>query len=215
MRKSGRDSGGRFLPGCSGNAEGRRKVKGGPKPDRSHLIPVKRGGRTRMVDPKSLVMNKVVKAALQNDDLQGARLYLRELRLQDGQKLKREIALHAVARKPRPPLLYYEDILVALGVLMRNASGHIIIPSSVFADLNRRYRPKPLNGPQLRRLELCLDDPAILRRLYPNYRLRYKDAGQADLAREKSITGAFADYDAMMAEIDDYKAFKRWRSKRR
>ena len=215
MARSGRDDKGRFLPGCTGNAEGRRKVKGGAKPDRSNLIPVKRGGRTRLVDPKPLVMNKLVKAALQEGTLEGVRLYLREIRLQDAQKFKRDLALHATAKRPRPALLYHEDILIALGVLKHGANGHILIPAGVFADLNRRYRPKPLSGAQLRRLELCLDDATVLRRLYPNYRLKYRDADEADLAREKSIAAAFADYDAMMAEVQDYEAFKRWRSNRR
>ncbi len=110
-----RDNSGRFAKGASGNPGGRPKSTRSKPKDTAEKIAIKQGGKTKLVDPKTLIMKKLAYAAISQDGTDAARLYLREVRLKARQEAK--AAPHAHPRpRSRGQSLYYEQALMALGV---------------------------------------------------------------------------------------------------
>lgn len=193
-----RDNSGRFAKGASGNPGGRPKGTRSPPKDTVEKIAIKQGGTTKFVDPKALIMKKLAHAALSNDDTDAARLYLREARLK-----ARQEANAAPQAPPRPrsrgQSLYYEQALLALGVLKVDAFGHLVIPRNVFADLDRLYASGGYDAQGWKALQIALDSPKVLGVRYPGRRCVITTELQARRARSAEIEKSFAEFDEIVA----------------
>ena len=193
-----RDATCRFTKGASGNPGGRPKGSRSTVADTADKIAVNQGGRTKLVDPKSLIMKKLAHAAISKDDTDAARLFLREARLKARQEAK--AAPQTLLRpRSRGQSLYYETALIALGVLKVDAFGHLVIPRTVFADLDRLYASGGYDTQAWKALQIALDSPKVLGIRYPSRRRVITTELQARRARIAAIEKSFAEFDETIA----------------
>ena len=202
-----RDGGGRFLKNHSGNPSGRPKASPKKAADSTFKLRVKQGGKIRLVKPQDLIMQKLAKSAATEDGLAATRLFLRE------ERLRARTAARAAPPTParlrsKHQTLYYEEALLALGVLKRNRWGQLVIARSVFADLDRLYSKGAFTARAWRAIQLAVESPQELRHRFPGKRLTYTTEAAASRARAEAIEAAFAEYDAMAAELAELKAMK-------
>lgn len=200
-----RDDRGRFLN--SGNPNGRPKASRNKAAEPGIKIPIKRGGKTRLEDPKKLILQRLAAQAISDKSLAASRLYLREDRL-GGKAAAKAAPAPAARSRSKDQTLYYEEALIAIGVLRRNSWGQLVIARSVFADLDRLFSKGSFSPRAWRAIQLAVESPLELRNRFPGRRLTYTTEVQATRARADAIDDAFADFDIMAAELAELKAKK-------
>lgn len=202
-----RDSQGRFLKGYSGCPEGRPKASRNKPADPAPKMRIKRGGKTRLEDPKDVILERLASSAIVDKNLASARLYMRERRLGEKAKARSAAPATTTSRSPKQTP-YYEEALIALRVLKRNRLGQIVLTRSVFADLDRLYSKGEFSQRAWRAIQLAVENPQELRNRFPNKRLTITTVEQANRARAEALEAMFAEYDAMAAELAELKAKK-------
>jgi hypothetical protein len=168
---------------------------------------IKRGGKFRLEDPKNVIMDRLASAAIVDKSLPSARLYMRERRLGERATAKSTTPAATRSRSRKQPL-YHEEAFMALGMLKRNRWGHFVIPRSVTSELDRFHSKGAFTPRAWRALQLAVESPQELRHRFPGRRLTYATEAAANRARAEAIEAAFAEFDAMAAELAELKAKK-------